>query len=59
MIFRPVYFTRRAVAVFSLVLFRKTAAGEARSADKKQRDTIYLVCGIGILASMAWSVVAG
>ena len=46
-------------AVFSLVLFRKTAAGEARASDKKQRDAIYLVCGIGILASMAWSVVAG
>lgn len=46
-------------AVFSLVLFRKSAPGEGKSADKKQRDAIYVLCGIGILASMAWAVVAG
>jgi hypothetical protein len=46
-------------AVFSLWLFRKTAPGEQPSADKKRRNTIYLLCGIGILASMVWALVAG
>jgi hypothetical protein len=46
-------------AVFSLWLFRKTAPGEQPSADKKRRNAIYLSCGIGILASMAWALVAG
>jgi hypothetical protein len=45
-------------AVFSLWLFRKTAPGEQPSADKKRRNAIYLLCGIGILVSMAWAVVA-
>jgi len=45
-------------AVFSLWLFRKTAPGEQPPADKKRRNAIYLLCGIGILASMAWAVVA-
>lgn len=44
-------------AVFSLWLFRKTAPGEQPPADKKRRNAIYLLCGIGILASMAWAVV--
>jgi hypothetical protein len=46
-------------AVFSLWLFRKTAPGEQPSADKKRRNAIYLLCGIGILASMTWALVAG
>ena len=45
-------------AVFSLWLFRKSAPGEQPSADKKRRNAIYLLCGIGILVSMAWAVVA-
>jgi len=45
-------------AVFSLWLFRKTAPGEQPPADKKWRNGIYLLCGIGILASMASAVVA-
>ncbi len=45
-------------AVFSLWLFRKTALGEEPSAGKKRRNAIYLLCGIGIIAGMAWSVVA-
>jgi len=45
-------------AVFSLWLFRKTAPGEPPAADKKRRNAIYLLCGIGILANMAWAVVA-
>ena len=46
-------------AVFSLWLFRKTAAGEQPPADKKRRNAIYLLCGIGIVASMIWALVAG
>jgi len=46
-------------AVFSLWLFRKTASGEQPPADKKRRNAIYLLCGVGILVSMAWAVVAG
>ena len=46
-------------AVFSLWLFRKTTPGEPLAADKKQRNTIYLVCGIVIVASMVWALVAG
>ena len=45
-------------AVFSLWLFRKTAPEVPPSADKDLRNTIYVVCGIGILASMAGAVVA-
>jgi hypothetical protein len=45
-------------AVFSLWLFRKTAPGELQSADKQWRNRFYLLCGIGILASMAWAVIA-
>jgi hypothetical protein len=45
-------------AVFSLWLFRKTAPAGQPAADKKRRNAIYLLCGIGILASMAWAVVA-
>lgn len=45
-------------AIFSLWLFRKTAPGEQPSADKRRRNTIYLLCGIAIVASMGWAVVA-
>ena len=45
-------------AVFSLWLFRKTAPGEQPPADKKRRNAIFLLCGVGIVASMAWAVVA-
>ena len=45
-------------AVFSLWLFRKTAPGEQPPGDKKRRNAIYLLCGLGIVASMAWAVVA-
>lgn len=44
-------------AVFSLWLFRKTAPGETPTASKRWRNAIYLLCGLGILASMAWAVV--
>lgn len=46
-------------AVFSLWLFRKAAPGEQPSAAKKRRNAIYLLCGLGIVASMLWAVVAG
>ena len=45
-------------AVFSLWLFRKTRTGDEPSADKQRQDAIYLLCGIGILTSMAWAVIA-
>lgn len=46
-------------AVFSLWLFRKSAPGETPAPDKKRRNMIYLVAGIGIVICMAWAVVAG
>ncbi|MEP6508666.1 MAG: hypothetical protein ABJC63_10615 [Gemmatimonadales bacterium] len=45
-------------AVFSLWLFRKSAPGEQPSAEKKRRNAIYLLCGIGILVSMVWAFIA-
>ncbi len=45
-------------AVFSLWLFRKTTPGREPSPDKKVRNWIYLVCGLVIVASMAWTVVS-
>jgi hypothetical protein len=46
-------------ALFSLWLFRKSTPGEPPPPDKKQRNTIYLGCGIVIVASMIWALVAG
>ncbi|MEO8576441.1 MAG: hypothetical protein ABI556_07070 [Gemmatimonadales bacterium] len=45
-------------ALFSLWLFRQTAPGETPSAGKKWRNSIYLICGIAIVASMAWALFA-
>lgn len=45
-------------AVFSLWLFRKTAPNELPAPDKARRNAIYLICGIGIVASMAWTLFA-
>lgn len=42
-------------AIFALWLFRKKGPGEL-TADKRRRNVIYLTCGIGIIASMAWAV---
>ena len=39
-------------AVFSLWLFRKGATDDA---EKRLRNNIYLVCGIGIIVSMGWA----
>jgi hypothetical protein len=46
-------------ALFSLWLFRITAPGEPMTAEKKWRNAIYLVCGIGIVGSMLWTFLAG
>lgn len=50
-------------AVFSLWLFRKTEPDGARTPDeekaKRQRNHIFLLCGIGIVVSMVWALVAG
>jgi hypothetical protein len=45
-------------AVFSLWLFRKSAPGQEPDAEKKRRNVVYLACGIMIVASMAWALVA-
>jgi hypothetical protein len=45
-------------AVFSLWLFRKTASAGEPPADKKRRNAIFLLCGFGIIVSMAWAFVA-
>jgi hypothetical protein len=44
-------------AVFSLWLFRMTASRGEPPADKKRHNAIYMLCGIGILASMVWAAV--
>lgn len=46
-------------AVFSLWLFRLGKRGEARSADKKRRDMIHLVCGLVIVASLGAAAALG
>ena len=46
-------------ALFSLWLFRKKAPGEQPTPDRKRRDAIYLLSGIGIVASMIWALVQG
>ena len=46
-------------AVFSLWLFRKSGPSTDRDADKTNRNRIYLLCGVGIVASMAWALVVG
>jgi hypothetical protein len=42
-------------AVFALWLFRRTAEGEQPTADKRRRNTIYLVCGIVIVLCIIWA----
>jgi len=45
-------------AVFSLWLFRLTTPGEPVSTAKRRRNTVYLVCGLVIVASIVWAYVA-
>jgi hypothetical protein len=42
-------------AIFALWLFRLTADGEQPPADKRWRNRVYLVCGIVIVACIAWA----
>lgn len=46
-------------AIFSLWLFRLTGSGDQPAADKQNRNHVYLLCGIAIVASIAWAGVAG
>ena len=46
-------------AVFSLWLFRLTGSGDQPPADKRNRNRVYLACGIAIVVSIAWAGVAG
>jgi uncharacterized membrane protein len=47
-------------AFFALYLFRRTdATGAARTPDKRWRDAVYLVCGIAIVAAIAWAATIG
>jgi hypothetical protein len=42
-------------ALFTLWLFRLGTPSDTPTAEERRRDAIFLVCGIGILASMAWA----
>jgi hypothetical protein len=46
-------------AVFALWLFRLTASGEPIPPDKRRRNNIYLLCGIVIVVSVVWALIAG
>jgi hypothetical protein len=45
-------------ALFTLWLFRLGTANNTPTAEERRRDAIFLACGIGILASMAWATAA-
>jgi hypothetical protein len=42
-------------AVFALWLFRLTTPGERSDADKRRRNTLYLVCGVVIVVCIGWA----
>jgi hypothetical protein len=42
-------------AVFTLWLFRVTPDGRPVPPDRKRRHRVYLICGVAILAGMAWA----
>ncbi len=46
-------------AVFALWLFRLTASGEPIPPDKRRRNKVYLLCGIVIVLSVVWALIAG
>lgn len=46
-----------AFAFFSLVLFRKSDQRQL-AAEKKVRNAVYLLCGVGIVACMLWALIA-
>jgi hypothetical protein len=45
-------------AVYALWLFRLTSPGKQVSRDKRWRNTVYLICGSLIVASMIWAALA-
>ncbi len=55
-VFAVILFTM--FAVFSLWLFRLTEVGVQPAEDKVHRNRIYMVCGLVIVGSMIWVVVA-
>jgi heme/copper-type cytochrome/quinol oxidase subunit 2 len=46
-------------AVFALWLFRLSAKNEPQTEGKRARNAIYIVCGIAILACVAWAGISG
>lgn len=46
-------------AVYALWLFRITSSRGQIELDKRRRNTVYLICGIVIVASIVWAVIAG
>lgn len=46
-------------AVFALWLFRLSAKNEPQTEGKRVRNAIYIVCGIVILACVAWAGISG
>jgi hypothetical protein len=46
-------------AVFALWLFRKTASNKKVTIGKRQRNRIYLICGLVIAGSIIWAFIAG
>ena len=46
-------------ALFALWLFRVTPDGQAVAPDRKWRNRVYLICGVAILACLAWAGWAG
>lgn len=47
-----------ALAVFCLVNFRRAGIGQAPDPDKRERNAIFLLCGIGLVISLA-AIIAG
>lgn len=45
------------LAYISIFLFRKTDAGRPQTMRKKKRNTVYLICGIGMLACLGAIVI--
>jgi len=62
---RPAHYASAAVLFlsfifFSLVLFPQSAVpSEERTPDKRQRNTIYRICGAVMIVSVVWAAIAG
>ncbi|HKS07668.1 MAG TPA: hypothetical protein VJR92_15305 [Gemmatimonadaceae bacterium] len=46
-------------AFYCLVLFTKTGKGATPTPDKTRRNALYVFCGVGIIACMAWALWSG